>query len=87
MKEKLCYVGYDVEQEQKLALETTVLVESYTVSAFIILYKNLFKEPTNGAHTCPLCKNFKVGMIILYFVLNNFLSAQNRVIKMYIKLN
>ena len=32
MKEQLCYVGYDVEQEQKLALETTVLVESYTVS-------------------------------------------------------
>lgn len=32
MKEKLCYVGYDIEQEQKLALETTVLVESYTVS-------------------------------------------------------
>lgn len=32
MKEKLCYVGYNIEQEQKLALETTVLVESYTVS-------------------------------------------------------
>ena len=32
MKEKLCYVGYDIEQEQKLALETTVLVESYMVS-------------------------------------------------------
>lgn len=32
MKEKLCYVGYDIEQEEKLALETTVLVESYTVS-------------------------------------------------------
>ena len=32
MKEKLCYVGYDVEQEEKLALETTVLVETYTVS-------------------------------------------------------
>lgn len=31
MKEKLCYVGYNIEQEQKLALETTVLVESYTV--------------------------------------------------------
>ncbi|XP_052369067.1 actin-related protein 2-A-like [Oncorhynchus keta] len=29
MKEKLCYVGYNIEQEQKLALETTVLVESY----------------------------------------------------------
>lgn len=33
MKEKLCYIGYDIEQEQRLALETTVLVESYTVSA------------------------------------------------------
>lgn len=31
MKEKLCYVGYDIDQEQKLALETTVLVESYTL--------------------------------------------------------
>ncbi|KTF78535.1 hypothetical protein cypCar_00011250 [Cyprinus carpio] len=31
MKEKLCYVGYNIEQEQKLALETTVLVESYTL--------------------------------------------------------
>lgn len=37
MKEKLCYVGYDIEQEQKLALETTVLVESYTVS---LLFSN-----------------------------------------------
>ncbi|NXY48544.1 ARP2 protein, partial [Ceuthmochares aereus] len=34
IKEKLCYVGYNIEQEQKLALETTVLVESYTVSVF-----------------------------------------------------
>lgn len=32
MKEKLCYIGYDIEMEQRLALETTVLVESYTVS-------------------------------------------------------
>lgn len=31
MKEKLCYVAYDVEQEQQLALETTVLVEKYTL--------------------------------------------------------
>lgn len=31
MKEKLCYVGYNIEQEQKLATETTVLVESYTL--------------------------------------------------------
>ena len=33
MKEKLCYVGYDIEQEQRLALETTVLVESYQVTS------------------------------------------------------
>lgn len=31
MKEKLCYIGYDIEQEQRLALETTVLVENYTL--------------------------------------------------------
>jgi len=31
IKEKLCYVGYDVEMERRLALETTVLVESYTL--------------------------------------------------------
>jgi len=29
IKEKLCYVGYDMELEKRLALETTVLVESY----------------------------------------------------------
>ncbi len=32
MKEQLCYIAHDIEEEQKLALETTVLVESYTVS-------------------------------------------------------
>jgi len=31
MKEKLCYVGYDVHAEQKLAQETTFLVEEYTL--------------------------------------------------------
>eukprot|EP00128_Syssomonas_multiformis_P000979 Colp12_sorted_trinity150504_noHs@15071 len=31
IKEQLCYIGYDIEQEQKLALETTVLVEKYTL--------------------------------------------------------
>ena len=32
MKERLCYIGYNIEQEKKLAEDTTVLVESYTVS-------------------------------------------------------
>lgn len=31
MKEKLCYIGYDIETEQQLALETTVLVEPYVL--------------------------------------------------------
>jgi actin-related protein 2 len=31
IKEKLCYVGYDLELETKLAQETTVLVENYTL--------------------------------------------------------
>ena len=39
MKEKLCYIAYNVEIEQKLALETTVLVEPYTVSLTASKYK------------------------------------------------
>ncbi|KAI9008095.1 actin family [Gaertneriomyces semiglobifer] len=31
LKEKLCYVGYDLDLEKKLANETTVLVEEYTL--------------------------------------------------------
>ncbi|KAG0369498.1 actin family [Gamsiella multidivaricata] len=31
IKEKLCYTSYDVDQDVKLANETTVLVESYTL--------------------------------------------------------
>ncbi len=31
MKEKLCYMSYDLELDQRLSEETTVLVESYTL--------------------------------------------------------
>jgi actin-related protein 2 len=31
IKEKLCYVGYDLQLEKRLAQDTTVLVESYTL--------------------------------------------------------
>lgn len=31
IKEKFCYVGYDLELEKKLALETTTLVKKYTL--------------------------------------------------------
>lgn len=47
MKEKLCYVGYNIEQEQKLALETTVLVESYTVDTRMFIL-NSNKSLTNA---------------------------------------
>lgn len=50
MKEKLCYIGYDIEQEQRLALETTVLVESYTVS---LSYLRLFLFKFFVYHTIP----------------------------------
>lgn len=39
LKEKLCYIGYNIETEEKLARETTVLVESYTVSIKIYIFK------------------------------------------------
>lgn len=39
LKEKLCYIGYNIETEQKLALETTVLVESYTVFVWLHFYE------------------------------------------------
>lgn len=47
MKEKLCYVGYNIEQEQKLALETTVLVESYTVDTRMFII-DINKSMTNA---------------------------------------
>lgn len=31
IKEQFCYVGYDLELEKRLALETTVLIEKYTL--------------------------------------------------------
>lgn len=31
IKESLCYVGYDLEVEKRLALETTVLIKKYTL--------------------------------------------------------
>jgi len=31
IKEKVCYVGYDLELEKKLALETTTVTQSYTL--------------------------------------------------------
>lgn len=43
LKEKLCYVGYNIEQEQRLALETTFLVESYMVRLGATAKKTYFQ--------------------------------------------
>lgn len=56
MKEKLCYVAYNIETEQKLALETTVLVQSYTV-CFIILVNNVRIIPITILFFCNFHKN------------------------------
>lgn len=34
MKEKLCYIGYDIEMEQRLALETTVVSIKIELNVF-----------------------------------------------------
>lgn len=44
IKEKFCYVAYDVEQEDRLAQETTTLVEKYTLPdgrEITVSYSNL----------------------------------------------
>lgn len=62
LKEKLCYIGYNIETEEKLALETTVLVESYTVSVSL----------------CIVCTYilyvmiFLIIIILFNFILNNY---------------
>jgi actin-related protein 2 len=42
MKEKLCYVGYDIAAEQKLAQETTFLVEQVTTHLVFVWTKTVF---------------------------------------------
>ena len=43
IKEKLCYVSYDLDLDTRLAEETTVLVESYPVSDALCIF--LFSVP------------------------------------------
>jgi actin-related protein 2 len=47
IKEKLCYVGYDLEQEIKLARETTAVSEKYTLpdGRVITLGEERFSAP------------------------------------------
>lgn len=41
---KCVYCRYNIEQEQRLATETTVLVESYTVSVLYLLSQYLHQK-------------------------------------------
>ncbi|TPP67872.1 actin [Fasciola gigantica] len=80
MKEKLCYVAYDVEQEQNLALETTVLVKKYTVSRSLIFYFDDLPLP----HSNLFAK--MEGLISVFGIvsnnpLSNLLLPDGRVIK------
>jgi hypothetical protein len=59
MKEKLCYIGYNIETEQKLSLETTVLVEPYTVN-MLCLFKKIGGLPTND-FSCPMVVLLKLA--------------------------
>lgn len=47
IKEKLCYVAYDLDQERKLANDTTVLIENYTLpdNSVIKIGRERFEAP------------------------------------------
>lgn len=47
IKEQLCYVGYDIPQERRLASETTVLVENFTLpdGRVITMGRERFEAP------------------------------------------
>lgn len=51
IKEKLCYMSYDLELDKKLSEETTVLVENYTVSSTTTLayLRNVANAPLLAA--------------------------------------
>lgn len=69
LKEKLCYTAYDVEQEQKLALETTVLVEPYIVSCHGLVVVLMLGSRYRVVKTTVL------GGMLLYSPPSNFVGG------------
>ncbi|KAH7890967.1 actin actin-like protein [Phlebopus sp. FC_14] len=64
IKEKLCYVSYDLDLDQRLSEETTVLVESYTVACCPIFLLVSFLKNSCSCHTIsqlPDGRTIKVG--------------------------
>lgn len=63
MKERLCYIGYNIEQEKKLAEDTTVLVESYTVSSGR-------QAPTAGGLLDDGCRKVNCGVYLCSYLMD-----------------
>lgn len=66
MKEKLCYIGYNIEVEQKLALETTVLVEPYTVS-LPIFFNSVLLHNIRVSYLAQMRLSIQQNMLISLF--------------------
>lgn len=68
IKEKLCYVAYDVNVERKLALETTCLMENYTLpdGKVIRIGRERF-EAAEALFTPSLVDSEKPGMADMVF--------------------
>lgn len=68
IKEKLCYVAYDINQERKLALETTCLMENFTLpdGRVIKLGRERF-EAAEALFNPGLLDSEKVGMADMVF--------------------
>eukprot|EP00761_Pharyngomonas_kirbyi_P011898 gb/GECH01011924.1/.p1 GENE.gb/GECH01011924.1/~~gb/GECH01011924.1/.p1 ORF type:complete len:389 (+),score=87.43 gb/GECH01011924.1/:1-1167(+) len=73
IKEKFCYVGYDLDLEKRLALETTTLVESYTLpdGRVIKIGRERFEAP-EALFQPSLVDKESLGLADLVFdVINN----------------
>ena len=53
MKEKLCYVAYNIHAEEKLSQETTFLVEHYTLPDGRVIKVN--RQKLNISQTPTTC--------------------------------
>lgn len=61
MKEKLCYIGYDIEMEQRLALETTVVSIRKCTFYIKLLFTNLNYLKLVESYTLPDGRVINIG--------------------------
>ncbi len=72
MKENLCFVGYNIEAEQKLANETTVLVESYTVMPLKTQPKTHLMKTEDTPRKCPSQSMNKNRLSLITYIASLF---------------